>query len=722
MMNGTKDTRDREAPLINVYSSIDEIQTRVELTSSPLPVSSEERKNEEEKNQTNKPLTMHTNTGQSSISSAIEEIFDGFEETVILKAKNVFQEEYSDFFKNLLNNNNNNNEKYMILSKISSNQQQVLIEELVDRIENVNTELNAAYSLLAICLDLNGYNENRKQQILNIQYNNQLLLRNNIFSILIDSFQRHVSSHSSESMEKICLFANILYIMMVVLSWESNEIADYSTYEQNISEMQHDLLNKSRGSMNKHFINFCIDILKDSILSSSVEASNVPFKKILLLFMRALTILLGIPESKYDKEETTDLHAKTKIKQKDVNFFKYKYISTEESSYSLAAPIVEAISIINSQEPKLLPTEEQKRAKVESEAISVSRYLIEDPTNAEYLYQTTYNDLPPLVLCLIRLIVACYAKDFKGILKFKDVKQNAKAYAQTCSDESYKPKSDKMRHKQIILKSSLTILFTLIKQWRKDGHPMQSMNLCQLLIDGNSLQPLLDLIKERDIIKLLGEPAFEIHMLDKLRGNRFVDGQEDTFILNWNHMYISVTALRIIQKATKGLFYGIVYLINSEAHERLYQLLCKLNHKACPLFVTYASKILKNLIPYISIEWRTRHKEVLGWVYLNVELTLCDTWLLVSKRGINTLVGEAKKQIAERRLRIEKFNSSNYERWWENMNQYVEYMKHKCLLDASPFDYPIYSSVGELIGTNHLTQLYNSIEITLTDCVNADLL
>ncbi|KAG2372830.1 hypothetical protein C9374_013110 [Naegleria lovaniensis] len=541
---------------------------------------------------------------------------------------------------------------------------------ILEKIEACHWEYG--YHLLAVVM---GYASNANSVtggFANSKKNCSTVLDCNGLGTIIYAFKHHAFalanievSHSipTEQLEKMCkekekwfnLYANILYVFLTVLSWSpSKEVLDelkYDLFDRNVNESRTQYGKKENS---EHFFIVLLTLLRKSVLSDATDRANIhSLKKLVMLMHKTLHILFICDADNSHKKKYTKI---TKVLQKErsksmrlkvAQEMKEAYIKVNQGN---ASKIVEEAIDVYQKAPEKKDTSEKVTDS------SIPRALIENPSMKEVLYRLLLEELPDFVVLMLSIL----DKITKGEcgVNFSTV--------------------EKRRYCNILLKSLLSVVLLLIKNWRKSCL-MQAKYLIHLLGEAEIYVLLFRLIEldikafvyhddtNAEVFFMRGEPSIKTNASFSTKPN-------------WRNIYVVTIALRIIHQMTKDDPFLISKLIRKNKLHRT----------------------LKKVIQAEDIEALCKYSYT-SWIQsLNTTIQISQT----------EYVNEMKRVLHD----IEHFHNVNYFGWWKHIGyraiDKLAKTKRQANSQQQDYDQLVFSKDNGSLGEDYISYLYNSIELT----------
>jgi len=198
---------------------------------------------------------------------------------------------------------------------------------------------------------------------------------------------------SKEREKWFCLYANILYIMLTVLSWNPSEDVleelQYDLFERNVR----DRVKYNKKEDSDHFFIVLMRLLKKSLSNEVTDRYNVhSLKKLTMLMHKTLHILFlcdveNPTRKSYSKLGMVLQKERSKsLKLKVLTESKSAYLKENQASFS--KPVEEAINVYNKAREK----------KDKDVNLELPRAMIDNPTTTEVLYVSFSR------LCLLQFV------------------------------------------------------------------------------------------------------------------------------------------------------------------------------------------------------------------------------------------------------------------------------------------------------------------------------
>ncbi|KAF2074944.1 hypothetical protein CYY_003730 [Polysphondylium violaceum] len=462
---------------------------------------------------------------------------------------------------------------------------------------------------------------------------------------------------------------------------------------------------------------------------NEIEGNVYPIKKILLVFNKSIQIYFGSLESlkrrKQERLAKANYQHTFKSRTSDIsNFIKstsrYHHIlrnnaqlhkvnshflgtSKEYKSFDLLHLPPSLSESLNLLESHLYPPEPVRKeigvnyynnsydsnsknnnSSNNSNNITKPRILLENPTNFERFYCMNVGNLSKIVIILLKIILAAAPiKSYTGPINLMaEIVIDAPSPGSSASlIETMQSAVDFLRHKEIISKSTLSILLLLLKHSKFNQH-LQFEYITKILYESNAIVLLYKCLNLESIEKHLysqnfigSEEYFNISSpssnassitttssLSLSTSGASSQTQQQPIQENWRNYFSTICILRIIQKIIKHhppRIYSLPLTKSANILKKYIQL-DQLHQK--PLIRYYSLKVMKSLVPYLNKKWKQNNMKAITDIYLYVPIHINDHWLTNQSQ-----LSDHDQNIFESNIqeRIEEYHKSNYELWYQ---------------------------------------------------------
>ncbi|KJH42800.1 n1221-like protein [Dictyocaulus viviparus] len=361
------------------------------------------------------------------------------------------------------------------------------------------------------------------------------------------------------------------------------------------------------------------------------------------------------------------------LQQERQKFFSYQLPGDVDTIFALPFPIHGSVEALRKH---LYVSLGEVQAAEDEE---YSRYFFSkkeniELNNVEKLYRLLLPNLCQYVVALLKakndalnILIDVLTPETEGC----DVLSNSISLDHSTSsplEESVRLAIDINRHKEIIVKSTSSILLLLMKHLRLN-HIYQFEFLCQHIVYGNGI-PLMLKFLDQNMMRYI-QSRYEIHAYNYPQAPlHYVRNREEWPVLNaenveswdtcrkglyymWRNLFSSINLIRILNKLVKGKQSRVMMLMVFKSAPILKRSL-KIR---LGLFQLFVLKALKMQSRYLGRQWRKSNMEIMSAIYNKVRHRMTDDWAFANEMRKSY---DYHSEESELKTVVERFHSRRY--------------------------------------------------------------